>query len=430
MMFILTRSCSFLRSTIGNRLLIVAAFMGFFSHLAFAEVHFVVGSAPGADFSSIQDAVDAVPNSNTVRHVIDIMPGTYMERVIVPDDKQYVTLRGHGLDPSDTVLTFNEPADALPNESTNHATLVVRSKDFVAENMTFENTYGVGKQALAAYLRGDRSIFDNVRFLGNQDTLRSEKSRHYLHDVYVEGTVDFIYGRGQAYFENATIYAKSSGYVTAQAREAAEETNGFIFKDSTITGSASSGSVYLGRPWQAYSRTVFIDTKMSDVINSQGWSQWGGNSNHLTAYYAEYNSMDLAGNPIITSNRVSWSHQLTAQELDPYSKVNWLNGWNPTLSNLPDPSADLNSDNVINGADYLAVLRDFGTGATSGDTNGDGVVNAIDVMHWQNSFGTTTIAQSQHNLVPEPSGIVLLLIVVIVSIVYFRLEARSLAIRR
>jgi pectinesterase len=378
-----------------------------------ATVKFKVG--PGEVYSTVQDAVDAVPANNTVRHVIEIMPGTYQKRVIVPDNKPFITLRGMGNTPADTKLTFNETASTPPNESTVHASTVVRAKDFIAENLTFENSAGQSAgQALAIYVRGDRAIFNNCRFLGWQDTLRSESGRHYFYDSYIEGSVDFIYGKGTAYFENSTLFAKASGYLTAQGREQAAETNGYVFKNSTITGSAVNGSVYLGRPWQAYSRAIFIDTKMGPVINSAGWSQWSGNNNHQMAYFAEYNSMDLAGNPVNVATRVNWSHQLTAEQAAAFSKETCLagsDGWNPIIDVTPDPSADFDGDGDVDGQDFLVWQRGFGLEAQTDNSLGDadfsGVVDADDLTVWQEQYGSP-MNDLAVAIVPEPSTLMLL----------------------
>src|SRR5262249_32067022 len=162
-------------------------------------------------------------------------------------------------------------------------------------------------------------IFDNCRFLGWQDTLRPESGRQYFQNCYVEGSVDFIYGKGQAYFENCTTFSKTGGYVTAQGREAAAETNGFVFHNATVTGSAPNDSVYLGRPWQAYSRSIFLESNLGDLINPAGWSAWSGNNNHLTSYFAEYANTG----PGAVGTRPSWTYQLTAQQADAFSMQNW-----------------------------------------------------------------------------------------------------------
>jgi pectin methylesterase-like acyl-CoA thioesterase len=372
---------------------------------AYAVVRMTVGpAAQGGQYATIQEAVDAVAGTtttpNTVRHVIDVLPGTYTGRVKVPAHKPFITLRGLGQTSGDTVVTFNETQNTPPNENTNHATVVLLGKDFVAQNLTFANSYGPGVQALAMHARGDRLIFDDVRFLGWQDTLRSESGRHYFHNVYVEGSVDFIYGKGTAYFEDSTLYAKAGGYFTAQGREAAGETSGFVFNNVTVTGSAANGSVFLGRPWGAYSRSIFIDSKLSTIVPAAGWSTWSGN-NHLTSYFAEYQSKDLNGNLLNVSQRASWSHQLSAAETALYTKAVWLGGtdnWNPVAPS----SVDFNGDGVVNDDDLEAWRAGFAMSAGGhialGDANGDGAVNGSDFLAWQRELSSTNSIAA----VPEP----------------------------
>jgi pectin methylesterase-like acyl-CoA thioesterase len=381
------------------------------SSTSWADVHLVVGTPEqGGQYATVQAAVDAVPAENTERYVINIKPGTYVERVKIPTTKPFITLRGE--DPLTTKLTYNQPANALPNDNRNWASTVVEGKDFIAENLAFENSYGTGVQALALYAKADRLIFNNCRFLGNQDTLRSESGRHYFYNSYVEGTVDFIYGKGTAYFENSTLFAKSNGYLTAHGREQSTETTGYVFKNATITGSAANGSVYLGRPWAAYARVVFIDSKIGPVINPAGWATWSGN-NHLTADFHEYNSMDLNGDPLDVSQRVSWSEQLTADQLAPFSKANWLagsDGWNPVIEDVvAGQLGDYNGDGVVDALDYTVWRNHLGeTDETNLNNNGDGGdVSPADYDLWKAHYGETNSGAGAGGLasVPEPGAL-------------------------
>ncbi len=377
------------------------------------EVHLTVGLAnSGGQYPTIQAAVDAVPTGGAERYVIDILPGTYTARVIVPTDKPKITLRGQ--DPLTTKITFNETANTPPNESSVHATAVVRGADFVAENLTFENSHGPGVQALAMYAKADRLVFNNCRFLGWQDTLRSEYGRHYFYNSYVEGSVDFVYGRGTAYFEDSTLFAKSGGYLTAQARESAGDSDGYVFKNTTVTGSANPGSVYLGRPWQPYSRTVFIDSKLGPVINSAGWSAWSGNNNYLTAYYAEHNSTDLNGDPLNVSGRVAWSHQLTAVQAEAYSKANWLGGsdnWSPIAFAIPALPGDYNNDGSVDAADYVVWRDAVGTNVSlTNEAATPGFADVEDYAVWKHYYGRRLASVALSVAVPEPASVVGLLI--------------------
>lgn len=303
-----------------------------------ADVYLNVAADGSAPFATVQAAVDAVPAGAVERHVINIAPGTYTEQVRV--NKPLITLRGTGSTPNATVITFNQTSQ--PGNSLNNASTAIQSqgRDFFAQNLTFANTAGQSAgQALAMRVGADRAVFDNCRFLGWQDTLRPETGRHYFNNCYVEGSVDYVYGKGQAYFEDCTLFSKSGGYITAQGREGPAETNGFVFHQATVTGSAGNDSVYLGRPWQLYSRSIFLESALGDLVHPAGWSIWSGNSNHLTAYFAEFGNTG----PGSIGTRPSWTYQLDAAGAQAYTLGTWLggtDGWNP-VTVIPEPMGAL-----------------------------------------------------------------------------------------
>jgi len=51
--------------------------------------------------------------------------------------------------------------------------------------------------------------------------------------------------------------------------------------DSSVT------KVFLGRPWRAYAKTMFILCDMPKQIAPQGWHNWKNSANKKTVYYAE-----------------------------------------------------------------------------------------------------------------------------------------------
>src|SRR6185437_5932072 len=98
------------------------------------------------------------------------------------------------------------------------ATATFNASDFSARFITFANTFDPAShpetnqhQAVAVKTTGDRLIFDNDRFLGNQDTLYVNSpsttaiSRQLFSNSYIEGTIDFIFGRGTAVFDRDII---------------------------------------------------------------------------------------------------------------------------------------------------------------------------------------------------------------------------------
>lgn len=291
---------------------------------------FVVATDGSGNFETIQAAIDAVPHLRNNRTIIFIKPGIYKEKLILPSTKTNVSFIGEN--PHTTILTFDDFASKknLFGENigtSGSASFFIYGDGFEATNITFENSAGLVGQAVAVRIDGDKVKFENCRFLGNQDTLypHGEKSRQYYKNCYIEGTVDFIFGWSTAYFEGCEIFCKGPGYITA-ASTPEDAAYGFVFKDCKISGSAEKGSVFLGRPWRPYAKTVFIDCELNNVINPEGWDHWRDEEKKKTAFYAEYGSK---GPGAAISQRVTWSHQLKKEELQKYSREKVLDDWNP-----------------------------------------------------------------------------------------------------
>jgi hypothetical protein len=120
-------------------------------------------------YRTVQAAIDAVPANNTSRRTITIKAGTYREIVTIPSNKPYITLQGLGSSASQTVIV-NDHSNAGGYGTSGSATAFLNGHDLIASNLTLSNDYGEGSQAPAVNLAADRSVFNNVRLLGNQDT--------------------------------------------------------------------------------------------------------------------------------------------------------------------------------------------------------------------------------------------------------------------
>ncbi|MCP2166444.1 pectinesterase family protein [Goodfellowiella coeruleoviolacea] len=264
-----------------------------------------VGPPGVARFTSVQAAVDAVPPGNTRPVTITVAPGRYRELVTVPADKPYITLRGATGAARDVVITYDNSAGTRKPDGTTYGTsgsasVLIEANDFRAEHVTFENAFDEqahagesGHQAVALRLTGDRAVFVNTRFLGNQDTLylnspsTGQISRAYLRDCYVEGDVDFIFGRGTAVFDGGEIRSldrgstSNNGYVTA-ASTALANPYGFLFHRSRFTSDAPAGTVHLGRPWHAggdpnaVGQVVVRESALAAHIRSSPWTDMSG----------------------------------------------------------------------------------------------------------------------------------------------------------
>jgi pectinesterase len=202
------------------------------------------------------------------------------------------------------------------------------SCDFRAEDVTFENSAGEVGQAVALRTTGDRAVFRRCRFLGWQDTLYTHDRRCYFEGCYIEGRVDFIFGRSTAVFNRCEIHSKNGGFVTAAATPQ-EAPYGYVFLDCRLTGEGEE-KAYLGRPWRPYAAVAYLRCEMGAHIRPEGWNNWGKAENEKTARFAEYQSTGPGAAP---RRRVAWSHQLTADEANKYTVQSVLggsDGWDPS----------------------------------------------------------------------------------------------------
>jgi len=201
--------------------------------------------------------------------------------VCVPKTAPPITLYGTNADATQTTVVFNnyaaKPSDASANPcaapsattygTSASATFAVFASGFEAKNLTFSNDYAENgasssNQAVALEVQADKVLFENVRALGNQDTLYIKSSstgsvaRAYFKGSYVEGDVDFIFGRGTAVFDGCTLnyltarQGTKGGNYLAPSTAAANE-YGFLVTNSMFTAQTGTPAnlIALGRAW-------------------------------------------------------------------------------------------------------------------------------------------------------------------------------------
>ncbi len=290
----------------------------------------VVAADGSGDYRSVQAAIDAVPDGNPQRQVIVLREGLYRGVVKVPKEKPRITLRGAAAGAS--IISWNnyadlvDPATGKPMRTSGSATLYVYGDEFIAEDLTIENTAGNVGQALALYAAPPRGGFRNVRLLGNQDTLYThEGSVLHFKDCYIEGTVDFIFGAATALFDDCTIVSKGKlGWVTA-ASTVEGQRFGYVFRRALLRGEGTA-TTYLGRPWRPFARTVFLQSNLGPHIVQAGWHNWDKPDAEATTYYGEFGSTGPGASP---EERVSWSHHLSGDEAAQYTTEAILGQWRP-----------------------------------------------------------------------------------------------------
>ncbi|MDY4316126.1 pectinesterase PemB [Pectobacterium actinidiae] len=216
----------------------------------------------GATYAHIQQAVNAALRAQQDRARIEIklLPGTYTGTVYIPADAPPLTLFGAGEQPNDVVIqlaldsmfspaTYRETVNSRgeyqsgdpawylydlcaskPNATIDticSAVVWSQSDNFQMKNLTVVNTLldsvdSRAHQAVALRTDGDKIQLEQVRLIGRQDTffvntsnLQNEYvtdrySRVYIKDSYIEGDVDYVFGRATAVFERVHFHTVSS----------------------------------------------------------------------------------------------------------------------------------------------------------------------------------------------------------------------------
>ena len=294
---------------------------------------FVVAHDGSGDFKTVQEAINAVPDFRNNETVIYIKNGVYREKIVVAESKKRVTLIGE--DPERTIIMYDDFA-SKPNifgeqkGTSGSAGFYVYGTDFTVINICFENTAGPIGQAVAMYVLSDKVTFLNCRFLGYQDTLYANgtSARQYYWNCYIEGTTDFIFGSGTAWFEKCHIHGKANSYITAASTP--QNVFGYIFNNCRVTTDKNVTKLYLGRPWRPNAMTLFMNTQLPEVIAPEGWHNWNNERNELTARYMEYQN---SGTGADVSQRVKWSKalsQIEASELTLKKVMGGGDDWDPS----------------------------------------------------------------------------------------------------
>jgi pectinesterase len=296
-----------------------------------AQQKIIVAADGGGNYKTVQAAFNAVPLNNKKPVTIYVRNGIYKEKLQLDSSKNFVTLVGE--DKFNTILTYDDhtgkvsPKGDTINTRTSW-TCRINADNFTATNITFQNDAGfTAGQAVAMESDGDKAVFRNCRFVGNQDILftNSERSRQYYENCYIEGTTDFIFGSSTVWFEQCHIHSKKNSHVTA-ASTPKEHEFGYVFHDCVLTGDTSIHSASLGRPWRPYASVVYIHCFIGAHIRAEGWSNWNTTDYYRTARYAEYKSYGASVDP---AKRVDWSTQLTDEQVKRYTLTNVFGNWDP-----------------------------------------------------------------------------------------------------
>ncbi len=327
---------------------------------------------PGADrsregvFATLTEGVEWLadwdkqsPENASAPVNILLAPGIYKEKLWIRRD--HLTIKGLGETPEETIITYDDYATMLMEDGSKRGTfrsytLLFDGDDNRLENLTVENTSAPRRkvgQAVALYADGDRMIIRDCVLRSFQDTLftaplpptpmslggftgpkefEPRKLGHQLYDnCVISGDVDFIFGSAVAWFEHCAIISRFSadlpeseknkpgicGYTTAASTPEGEPF-GYVFHECDFQNDGCpKGSIYLGRPWRDYAKTVLLNCTLDEHISPEGFHDWGKPQAHDSILYAEYKSSGPGASP---ETRASFVKQLSDAEASAYTR--------------------------------------------------------------------------------------------------------------
>lgn len=141
--------------------------------------------------------------------------------------------------------------------TTGSATFTVKPEalGFKMFNVTVQNTHETMEyeknQAVAFKTEAEDGYYEECKFYGLQDTLYVDNNENVFNKCVIAGSVDFIFGKGNAIFDNCILVIRSKtallSYITAPNTYISNSYGYLFYKCKVIT--EGSNAQYLGRPW-------------------------------------------------------------------------------------------------------------------------------------------------------------------------------------
>lgn len=304
-------------------------------------------------FKTVNAAIQAAPKTgkkDARRYIIYVKAGTYDEQIIIPKKLTNLMIIGDGID--QTIFTGNRNVALMRHKKMTtfaSATMIVSGAGFTGKYFTVRNTAGAaGHQAVAIRVSADRVAHYMVKFDSYQDTLYCHSFRQFYRNCIITGTVDFVFGNGNAVFQNCQLMAKKStipgqqNTYTAQGRTDPHQNTGLAFQDCSFDAtpdlkrSVAQYRSFLGRPWKKYSVCVLLRPTIQAHVHPSGWMPWNATSFGLwTSFFAEYQGKGPGAD---TKARVKWSHQIRdVQTARKYQAESFIKGtnWLPDAAGVP-----------------------------------------------------------------------------------------------
>ncbi|KAG0579610.1 hypothetical protein KC19_4G109900 [Ceratodon purpureus] len=198
-------------------------------------------------YKTVTEAINKAPatgKKDAKRYIIYVKKGIYDEQIVIPKKCTNLMIIGDGIDL--TIFTGARSVEGQKQQKMTtfgSGTLIVTGPGFIGKFFTVRNTAGAaGHQAVACRVSADLTAFYRVKFDSYQDTLYCHTFRQFYRECIVSGTVDFMFGNGNAVFQQCQLIAKKTtlpgqqNTYTAQGRIDPHQNTGLAFQDCNFDG--------------------------------------------------------------------------------------------------------------------------------------------------------------------------------------------------
>ncbi|GME22868.1 Pectinesterase [Neofusicoccum parvum] len=307
-----------------------------------------LSSIQESDASQIARASTVVSVSSTSKtEYVYILAGTYSEQTTIKRVGPTV-FRGEtsdALDQASNQVTIKYTAGVLSSNGGSSATAPFQSTEYYAKsisfyNINFENAYTAttGYNAVALSTKAQKLYYYNCGIKSSQGTLLLNYGAHFFAGCTIEGTTDFVWGQGGAYFYNSKIISKGTTTgqtIAAQSYQSQYGPSQFVFDTCVFVPSDSSvpkSSTYLGRDYTTSARVAVINSYLDTHIAPAGWLVASKTTTNVT--FVEGNN---SGPGAATASRVSQAQIVT--DVSAYSANNVLGSLSVDTAAVPSVAA-------------------------------------------------------------------------------------------
>lgn len=302
--------------------------------------------------SSFLDAIDAANGmSGTERVFIYVPNGTYdlRQKTLTTIGRNNISIIGESME--GTIIKNRPEKEGIGVT----ATLLNTANNTYLQDLTLDciapwDANAKAERGVCFQDKGNQTVMKNVYLKGLQDTYYSNNNSgtYYFEDCKIEGSVDYVCGNGDVYFNKTLFYTVNKSAAAGGAAGgviAAPNTKksfGYIFNECTLDGMANEDGKYrLGRPWASGTIVRMLNTTMLIKPTAAGWDEWSTDASKQNSVeqFAEYNSVDKDGNTVDLSQRktsfkgVTNNPVITADEAANYTPEAIFNStWTPATA--------------------------------------------------------------------------------------------------